>query len=75
MKRRLAIVMLGFLGLVTAVRASAQLEGFPRGATQKREQSSAPRGPLDLHPMYQRGDTWYEFLLKQLNPNNFDYGG
>jgi len=24
--------------------------------------------------MYQRGDTWYEFLLKQFNPNNFDYG-
>ena len=23
--------------------------------------------------MYQRGDTWYEFLLKQFNPNNFDY--
>ena len=24
--------------------------------------------------MYQRGDTWYEFLLKQFNPSNFDYG-
>ena len=24
--------------------------------------------------MYQRGDTWYEFLLKQFNPTNFDYG-
>jgi len=24
--------------------------------------------------MYQRGDTWYEFLLKQFNPHNFDYG-
>lgn len=24
--------------------------------------------------MYQRGDTWYEFLLKQFNPKNFDYG-
>lgn len=24
--------------------------------------------------MYQRGDTWYEFLLKQFNPRNFDYG-
>ena len=25
-------------------------------------------------PMYQRGNTWYEFLLKQFNPDNFDYG-
>ena len=24
--------------------------------------------------MYQRGNTWYEFLLKQFNPNSFDYG-
>ena len=24
--------------------------------------------------MYQRRDTWYEFLLKQFNPTNFDYG-
>ena len=24
--------------------------------------------------MYQRPDTWYEFLLKQFNPSNFDYG-
>ena len=75
MRRRLAIVILGFLGLVTAVRASALLERYPRAATQKQEeQTSAPRGPQALHPVYQRGDTWYEFLLKQFNPNNFDYG-
>ena len=24
--------------------------------------------------MYQRGDTWYDFLLKQFNPNDIDYG-
>ena len=24
--------------------------------------------------MYPRGDTWYEFLLRQFNPTNFDYG-
>lgn len=75
MRRRLAIVMFGFLGLATAVRSSAQLEGYPRAATQKQEeQSSAPRESQALHPVYRRGDTWYEFLLKQFNPNNFDYG-
>jgi hypothetical protein len=58
--------MLGFLGLVTAVRASAQLERYPLAAAQKQEeQSSAPRGPQALHPVNQRGDTWYEFLLEQ----------
>lgn len=25
-------------------------------------------------PVYQRSHTWYEFLLKQFNPNDFDYG-
>ena len=24
-------------------------------------------------PLYQRSDTWYEFLLKQLNPDDLDY--
>ena len=27
-----------------------------------------------MRPIYQRGDTWYEYLRKQFNPNNFDYG-
>ena len=26
------------------------------------------------HPLYQRRGTWYEFLLKQFNPNDIDYG-
>jgi hypothetical protein len=25
-------------------------------------------------PLYTRGGTWYEFLLKQFNPNDIDYG-
>lgn len=25
-------------------------------------------------PLYQRSDTWYEFLLKQFNPEDLDYG-
>ena len=35
-------------------------------ASSVREQS--PRQP------YPNRDTWYEFLLKQFNPSNFDYG-
>jgi len=26
------------------------------------------------HPPYQRRDPWYEFMLKQFNPNNVNYG-
>ena len=26
------------------------------------------------HPLYTRQGTWYEFLLKQFNPNDIDYG-
>ena len=26
------------------------------------------------HPPYQHQDTWYEFMLKQFNPDNIDYG-
>jgi hypothetical protein len=33
--------------------------------------SSAPQVSA---PLYQRRDTWYEFLLKQFNPDDFDYG-
>ena len=36
---------------------------------------AAPRvwGQIPRQP-YNRADTWYEFLLKQFNPRNFDYG-
>ena len=37
-------------------------------------QRQAQTQPAAVRPMYQRRDTWYEFLLKQFNPSNFDYG-
>jgi len=30
--------------------------------------------PLGARSPYQHQDTWYEFILKQLNPDNVDYG-
>jgi len=38
-----------------------------------------PKAPADdaalrAQSPYQRHDTWYEFMLKQFNPDNFDYG-
>jgi hypothetical protein len=43
----------------------------PRPPSQSRP-TSAQTAPA--HPLYQRHDTWYEFLLKQFNPDGVDYG-
>ncbi len=76
MKRPLAIVTLAVMGLITACSAVAQQR--PQSPVALRGQRRAhPLGPQQAppaRPMYQRGDTWYEFLLKQFNPSNFDYG-
>ena len=76
MKRTLAIITLGLVGLTTTVVRSAQLEHHPRetAPTRVEHQAYAPRRAQAQAPTYHRGDTWYEFLLRQLNPNNFDYG-
>ncbi|HWR13492.1 MAG TPA: hypothetical protein VN577_01590 [Terriglobales bacterium] len=34
---------------------------------------ASPAPPVSA-ALYQRRDTWYEFLLKQFNPDDFDYG-
>jgi hypothetical protein len=76
MKRTIAVVTLAVVGLIAAGPAIAQQR--PQSAVALRGQRQAqPRGQRQAppaRPMYQRGDTWYEFLLKQFNPSNFDYG-
>jgi hypothetical protein len=43
----------------------------PHSGSQPRPiQASSPA----VKPLYQRSDTWYEFLLKQFNPDDLDYG-
>jgi hypothetical protein len=76
MKRTFAIVALGLVGLTTTVRISAQLERHPQEITQTKEehQTNAPRRAQALHFTYQHRETWYEFLLRQFNPTDFDYG-
>jgi hypothetical protein len=34
----------------------------------------SPSAGRAASPLYERRDTWYEFLLKQFNPDDFDYG-
>src|SRR5271157_2965725 len=76
MKRTVVTVTLAVAGLITADSAFAQQH--PKSPVpvhgQLQAQSKAQRQVQTVRPMYQRGDTWYEFLLKQFNPSNFDYG-
>lgn len=45
------------------------------GAEPHISQSGAAKASrTPSHPLYTRGGTWYEFLLKQFNPNDIDYG-
>jgi hypothetical protein len=76
MKRTVATVALAVVGLMTAGSAIAQQERqFPRASHEQQQvQPNVRPRTQAARPMYQRGDTWYEFLLKQFNPNNFDYG-
>ena len=76
MKRTVVTVTLAVVGLITADSAFAQQQ--PKSPVpvhgQLQAQSKAQRQAQTVRPMYQHGDTWYEFLLKQFNPSNFDYG-
>jgi len=76
MNRTLAIVILGLVGLTTTVRTSAQLERRPWEAkqTKQEDQANPPHRAQAQGPTHHRGDTWYEFLFRQFNPSNFDYG-
>src|SRR5437667_7574466 len=38
------------------------------------QQRSIQASPPAAKPLYQRSDTWYEFLLRQFNPDDLDYG-
>ena len=76
MKRTIATFTLAVVGLMTTGPAIAQqrpqsaVAVYGQREAQSQTQSQAPAA----RPIYQRRDTWYEFLLKQFNPSNFDYG-
>ena len=42
-------------------------------ADQAARRRASPAPPISA-PLHQRRDTWYEFLLKRFNPDDFDYG-
>jgi hypothetical protein len=53
--------------LLLSCNAVAQQHSGPQ---PRSIQASSPAAK----PHYQRSDTWYEFLLKQFNPDDLDYG-
>lgn len=75
MNYRLSNVLLATVCFMTTSLMSEQQTYLPlalerHGQIERHVQSpAAPRPHL-----YQRHDTWYEFLLKQFNPTDFDYG-
>jgi hypothetical protein len=78
MKRTLAIVTLAMVVLMTAAPAITQQRPQPLAVAHRQRQAQpdvqGQRQVSSARPIYQRRDTWYEFLLKQFNPDNFDYG-
>lgn len=79
MKRRLASVIIFVIFVVSAIptcpgfaQQHAQTNPVPRDARSARLRAS-PAPPASA-PLYRRRDTWYQFLLKQFNPDDFDYG-
>ncbi len=67
MKQTIGMVMLAALWLVSTGPATAQQR------PQSRPRQAQPH-VQPARPLYHRRDTWYEFLLKQFNPDNLDYG-
>ena len=68
MSRRLKTLGILLLGLVAVCTA------IPQGAV-KAQTPSQPKPQTQAAPApYQRQGTWYEFMLKQFNPDNLDYG-
>lgn len=76
MKQTLIIAALAALWLIVLGSALAQQQPQPqRGQPPQRQaQSRAQRQAQPAKLLYQRRDTWYEFLLKQFNRDNLDYG-
>ena len=65
-----SLIVCGLLIGLTIAHASG-FEGTTDSAPPK---SSTDAAATHVQSPYQRQDTWYEFTLKQFNPDNVDYG-
>jgi len=74
-KRKVRIATVAALWLVLgALPGFAQQRPWPMASQQSPRPIQAGPSLQPVRPVYQQRDTWYEFLLKQFNPDNLDYG-
>lgn len=57
-----------------AAVAFLSLLSYNSFAQQQSQPQPIQANPSVAKPFHQRSDTWYEFLLKQFNPHDLDYG-
>src|SRR5208337_1913659 len=82
MIRTLILILLtaAMLWLLTSGRALAQQQPQQQPQHQpgpQRQREAQPHTQTPVRPaasVYQRRNSWYEFLLKQFNPSDVDYG-
>jgi hypothetical protein len=67
---RASLILCGLLIGFTTVHAY----GLQRGTGSAPPKSRMDAAAVRVQSPYQHQDTWYEFLLKQFNPSNVDYG-
>jgi hypothetical protein len=72
MKRKLCLITVAALWLIASDRGSAQQAAQTQAISRSQQVAQQPMQSTRMP--YQRRDTWYEFLLKQFNPDNLDYG-
>lgn len=72
MNSRVAAVCALLVWLTVVSVATPQQTAQSQGTSQRKPQVQT--APKPDHALYQRRGTWYEFMLKQFNPDNVDYG-
>lgn len=68
-----AFLLLSAIDICPAIAQQPAQSNPAPSAVQGARRRASPAPPVSA-PLYQRQDTWYEFLLKQFNPDDFDYG-
>jgi hypothetical protein len=71
---RLICVALFSMLMTSAVLGQQPAQAQPASPPARRALLRSSPVSASAAPLYQRSDTWYEFLLKQFNPDDIDYG-
>lgn len=72
MNTRLTRLALLAIGLTVGSPANSWITAQSQASAQPRDRADTAANVT--RPPYQRRDTWYDFVLRQFNPDNLDYG-